>query len=106
MAAINAEIRFQFRQGAGNLPQRAQYLFDGNLDDLLQTSIRHQKQWLASVSAACAMAVNHQSQQDQEMGGSITTITAGMVQWAYHRVGLELDHPRGGDGNCTHYLLT
>ena len=52
------------------LPRRAQYLFDGNLDDLLQTSIRHWKQWLASVTAAWAMAVDHQSQQDQAMVAS------------------------------------
>jgi hypothetical protein len=70
MAVIDAEIRFQFRQGAAHLSRRAQYLFEGNVDTLLGTSIRHRKKWLASVTAAREMAANRQSQWDQEMAAS------------------------------------
>ena len=52
MATIDAEIRFQFHQGAAQLPRQAHYLFEGNVDTLLSTSICHQKKWLASVTAA------------------------------------------------------
>ena len=41
MATIDAEIRFQFHQGTAQLPQRAHYLFEGNVDILLSTLIRH-----------------------------------------------------------------
>ena len=56
MATIDAEIRFQFHQGAAQLPRWAHYLFEGNVDTLLGTSIHHQKKWLASVTAAREMA--------------------------------------------------
>ena len=52
MAVIDAEIQFQFHQGAAQLPRRAHYLFEGNVDTLLCTSIHHWKKWLASVTAA------------------------------------------------------
>ena len=70
MAAIDAEIQFQFHQGAAQLPRQAHYLFEGNVDTLLSTLIHHQKKWLASVTAAWEMATNSQSQRDQEMAAS------------------------------------
>ena len=70
MATIDAEIRFQFHQGAAQLPRWAHYLFKGNVDTLLSTSIRHRKKWLASVTAAREMAANSQSQKDQELAAS------------------------------------
>jgi hypothetical protein len=70
MAGIDAEIRFQFRQGHTHLPKRVQYLFEGNVEDLLNTSVLHRQQWLASISAARAMANERQTQQDQGMAAS------------------------------------
>jgi hypothetical protein len=70
MANNDAEIRFQFRQGPTHLPRRARYLFDGNMEDLLKTSVHHRQRWLASVTAARAMANEHQAQQDESMAAS------------------------------------
>ena len=70
MATIDAEIRFQYRQGTAQLPRWAHYLFEGNVDTLLGTLICHQKKWLASVTAAWEMAAHSQSQRDQEMATS------------------------------------
>ena len=70
MAGIDAEIQFQFQQATVNLPRWTQYLFDGNVDNLLFTSICHGKKWLASVTATQEMAASQQSQQDQEMAAS------------------------------------
>jgi hypothetical protein len=39
MANVNAEIRFQFERGCAKLPQRVRYLFEGNLSELLTTSV-------------------------------------------------------------------
>ena len=70
MATIDAEIRSQFRQGTAQLPRRAHYLFEGDVETLLGTSIRHRKKWLASVTAAREMAATSQSQRDQELAAS------------------------------------
>ena len=70
MASVDAEIRFQFRQGHTHLSQQARYLFDGTVEDLLQTSIHHRQRWLASITAAWAMANEHQAQQDQGLAAS------------------------------------
>ena len=70
MATIDAEIRFQFHQGTAQLPRQAHYLFEGNVDTLLGTSICHQKKWLASVTAAREMAAISQFQRDQELAAS------------------------------------
>ena len=70
MAGIDAEIRFQFQQGVSHLPRRSHYLFKGTVDDLLHTSIHHQKQWLASVTVTWAMTVEHQTQQHQALAAS------------------------------------
>ena len=70
MATIDAEIRSQFRQGPAQLPNRTHYLFEGNVDTLLGTSIRHRKKWLASAIAAREMAAHSQSQRDQELAAS------------------------------------
>ena len=63
MASIDAEIRFQFRQGHTHLPRRVRYLFDGSVEDLLNTSIRNRQQWLACITAARAMANERHAQQ-------------------------------------------
>ena len=70
MVTIDAEIRLQFHHGAARLPRWAHYLFEGNVDTLLSTSIHHQKKWLASVTAAWEMAAHSQSQRDQELAAS------------------------------------
>ena len=70
MAGIDAEIRFQFQQGVTHLPRRVHYLFEGSVEDLLSTSIRHWKKWLDSVIAAWAMSADRQAQRDQEMAAS------------------------------------
>jgi hypothetical protein len=70
MVNIDAEIRFQFRQGHRNLPRRVRYLFEGDVEDLLNTSIHSRQQWLASITAARAMANERQAQQDRGMAAS------------------------------------
>jgi hypothetical protein len=70
MAGIDAEIRFQFQQGHTHLPKRLQYIFEGNVEDLLNTSVLHWQQWLASITAARAMANERQTLQDQGMAAS------------------------------------
>jgi hypothetical protein len=70
VTSIDEEIKFQFQRGCAQLPQRARYLFDGSLSDLLATSIKHRQQWLASVTAARAMANERQALQDQSMEAS------------------------------------
>jgi hypothetical protein len=70
MAGIDAEIRFQFRQGYTHLPRRAWYLFDGSVEDLLMTSLHYRQQWLDSITAAQAMANERQAHQDQGMAAS------------------------------------
>ena len=70
MANVDAEIRFQFARGCEKLPQRVRYLFEGNLSELLTTSVQHRKKWLASVMAARAMADERQSLQDQNLAAS------------------------------------
>ena len=70
MANIDAEIRFQFECGCEKLPQRVRYLFEGNLSELLTTSVQHRKKWLASVMVARAMADECQALQDQSLAAS------------------------------------
>jgi hypothetical protein len=70
MANVDAEIRYQFQQGSKNLPRRTQYLFEGDVEELLQTSIRSRQQWLVNVLAARRMANERQAQHDQEMAAS------------------------------------
>jgi hypothetical protein len=69
-ASLDSEIRFHFRQGGSHLPRRVQYLFEGNLSDLLTTSVRHRQQWLKSVVAARAMANERQALQDRSLAAS------------------------------------
>jgi hypothetical protein len=71
MASIDTEIKFQFQQGHdAHLPRRMQYLFDGSIEDLLTTLVRNRQQWLASITAAWAMATERLAQQDQGMAAS------------------------------------
>jgi hypothetical protein len=70
MVNVDAEIRFQFQRGRQTLSRRSRYLFDGEVEELLQTSIHTRQQWLASVTAARAMAVERQAQEDQGMAAS------------------------------------
>jgi hypothetical protein len=69
-ANLNLEILFQLRQGSSNLPRRTQYLFEGDLGELLHTSIRHRQQWLWSVQAARMVANERQAAQDHSMAAS------------------------------------
>jgi hypothetical protein len=69
-ASLDSEIRFHFQQGASNLPQRTQYLFEGSLSELLTTSVRHRQKWLKSVVAARAMANERQASQDRSLAAS------------------------------------
>jgi hypothetical protein len=52
MDSVDADIWYQFQQGLEGLPQRVQYLFAGRVDDLLQSSIHTQKEWLQTVEGA------------------------------------------------------
>jgi hypothetical protein len=70
MANVNAEIRFQFERGCEKLPQRVRYLFEGNLSELLTTSVQHRHKWLATVTAAREMADERQALQDQSLAAS------------------------------------
>ena len=70
MANVDAEIRVQFARGCEKLPRRVRYLFEGNLSELLTTSVQHRKKWLASVTAARAMADERQALQDQSLAAS------------------------------------
>jgi hypothetical protein len=52
MAAIDDEIKQQFRRGPATLPPRTHYLFSGTVEDLLATSFPHRQKWLTTVHSA------------------------------------------------------
>ena len=51
-SGLDNEICVQFRQGTANLLCRMHYLFDGEVDDLLKTSIAHCQKWLTTIQGA------------------------------------------------------
>jgi hypothetical protein len=52
IAAVNREIRTEYLQRGQGLPDHYQYLFHGQLDELLSQNIFHKQEWLKSVWAA------------------------------------------------------
>ena len=63
-SGLDDEICIQFWHGTSNLPHRMHYL-DGEVDDLLKTSLAHHQKWLTTIQGAWEMVMVIQSREHE-----------------------------------------
>ena len=70
LPGINNEVRYQYQKGGATLPRRLWFLFEGPLEELLETSMKYKQKWLRSVMVARRAADEREAAQDQSLQGS------------------------------------
>jgi hypothetical protein len=70
LPGINNEVWYQYQKGGATLPSRLRFLFEGPLEELLETSMKYKQKGLRSVMVARRAADKRGAAQDQSLQGS------------------------------------